>query len=223
MDQDGLGVPEAILFDLDGLLVDSEPVWFDVEYAAVERLGGQWSREHQATCVGGTIDKTCEYILALTGAPVTVADLQADLLAAMIERFLPGVPLHEGAMKLVAAVAAAGIPMGVVSSSYRVLVDAALSQFAPGTFAVTVSGDEVKQGKPNPDPFALACELLGVDPDLVVALEDSPMGVASAEAAGCRVIAVPDHAVIKPTPRRIVVPSLEAVDLALLRRLIAVR
>jgi HAD superfamily hydrolase (TIGR01509 family) len=222
MDQDPLGIPAAVLFDLDGLLIDSEPVWFDVEYAAVERLGGQWSREHQAACVGGTIDKTCDYILALTGSPVPAADLQADLLAAMTARFLPGLPLRAGATQLIAALAAASIPMGVVSSSYRVLVDAALSQFADGTFAVTVSGDEVEHGKPSPDPYARACELLGVEPDLVVALEDAPMGVASAEAAGCRVIAVPDHVAIDATPRRFVLPSLESVDLALLSQLIAV-
>ncbi|MDX6287217.1 MAG: hypothetical protein QOG53_2702 [Frankiales bacterium] len=211
----------AVLFDLDGLLVDSEPVWYAVECEVVERFGGVWSKEHQAAITGGLIDNGSEYIIKLTGAAVSIAEMSTDLLGRMVAAFAPGVPLMPGAHELIQVLTESGIPIGVVSSSYRVLVDAALAQFPNGTFAVTVSGDEVTNGKPDAEPYAVACAHLGVDPDRCVVLEDSPMGVASAEAAGCRVIAVPDHAVIEETPRRRVVGSLEEVDLAMMRDLVA--
>ena len=202
----------AVLFDLDGLLIDSEPVWYEVEYAAVERLGGQWSPEHQAACVGGTIDKSCAYMLELTGADMAPADLERELLAAMVERFDESLPLHDGALALLDGLAARNVPLGVVTSSYRPLADAALRRLGTHRFAVTVTGEDVRHGKPDPEPYALACARLGVDPAATVVLEDAPNGVASAEAAGCRVVAVPSVAPIEPTPTRIVVESLAAVQ-----------
>jgi HAD superfamily hydrolase (TIGR01509 family) len=207
------------LFDLDGLLIDSEPVWYEVEYAAVERLGGQWGPEHQAACIGGTIDQTCAYILELTGAPADAAELQHDVLAAMAERFRAALPVRRGALELLDALVAHEIPIGLVTSSYRVLVDAALAVLGADRFAVTVSGEDVRNGKPDPEPYMLACARLGVEPARTVVLEDSPHGVASAEAAGCRVVAVPEVAPIEPTPTRSVVESLADIDVAWLLRL----
>jgi HAD superfamily hydrolase (TIGR01509 family) len=211
---------QAVLFDLDGLLVDSEPVWFEVESAAVARLGGQWSHENQAACVGGTIDQTCAYILELTGATVDAAELQGDLLAAMAIRFTDALPVRRGAMELLGALAEHGVPTGLVTSSYRVLIDAALRVLGAHRFQVTVSGEDVRRGKPDPEPYALACARLDVSPHRTVVLEDSPQGVASAEAAGCRVVAVPEVAPIEPTPTRSVVESLADVDVQWLLNLV---
>jgi HAD superfamily hydrolase (TIGR01509 family) len=217
-DIDGLA---AVLFDMDGLLIDSEPVWYDVECAIVARLGGQWSRDHQAAIAGGLIDKGCAYMLHLTQAEMSVSDLQEELLTAMTDRYGTEIPLHKGVVELIEALAEEDIPMGVVSSSYRVLVDAALAHFPADTFAVTVSGDEVKRGKPHPEPYLEACRRIGADPRRTVVFEDSQTGVASAEAAGCRVVAVPEHAVIEPTPHRLVVASLADIGLAQLEALVA--
>jgi HAD superfamily hydrolase (TIGR01509 family) len=210
---------EAVLFDLDGLLVDSEPVWYEVEYAAVEALGGQWGPEHQAACIGGTIDQTCAYILELTGASVDAAQLQDDLLAAMAARFADSLPVRRGALDLLDALMARGMPIGLVTSSYRVLVDAALAVLGRDRFSVTVSGEDVRRGKPDPEPYALACRRLGVDPRRTVVFEDAPNGVISAETAGCRVVAVPTVAPIEPTPTRVVVESLADVRVEWLLRL----
>jgi len=203
---------QAVLFDMDGLLLDSEPVWYDVEYAVVERLGGRWSHEHQAACIGGTLDASCRYILDLTGADVTVAELSDLLLTGMVEHFHAGLPLHAGALELIDAVRDRGIPTGLVSSSYRVLVDAALDRIGHDRFDVAVVGDEISRGKPHPEPYLTACAKLDVDPTACVVLEDAVSGVASAEAAGCYVVAVPSVAPIAPAPGRAVVTALAEVD-----------
>lgn len=202
----------AVLFDMDGLLVDSEPVWYDVEAAAVERLGGTWAPEHQAALIGGTMDASCRYMLEHTGASMTPEQLADELIAEMAIRFRTGLPLHEGALELVDAVRAAGVPTGLVSSSYRVLVDAALERLGRERFDVSVAGDEVRHGKPDPEPFLTACERLGVPASATVVLEDAASGVASAEAAGCVVVAVPSVAPIQATPRRFVVERLVDID-----------
>lgn len=196
---------------MDGLLIDSEPVWYEVEYAAVERLGGRWGPEHQAACVGGTIDQSCAYILELTGANVASADLERELLTGMVERLSESLPLHDGALELLDALAERRVPVGIVTSSYRPLAEAALRVLGGHRFAVTVTGEEVRRGKPDPEPYTLACARLGVDPARTVVLEDAPNGVASAEAAGCVVVAVPSVAPIEPTPTRVVVESLATV------------
>jgi HAD superfamily hydrolase (TIGR01509 family) len=203
---------KAVLFDLDGLLVDSEPVWYAVEYALVERLGGQWSQEHQAACMGGTIDRSCAYILELTGAEASAEEIRDELLGAMAARFAASLPLHVGATELLDELGARGIPLGVVTSSYRVIADTALEAIGRSRFAVVVSGEEVTHGKPHPEPYLRACEQLDVDPRRVVVLEDAPYGVVAAEAAGCVVVAVPTVAPIEATPSRPVVSSLADID-----------
>jgi HAD superfamily hydrolase (TIGR01509 family) len=198
----------AVLFDLDGVLIDSEPIWYDVELAIVERLGGVWDKSHQARCVGGTVDATCRYILALTGSDRTEADLQEEILASMAARFRESLVVHDGALELVDAVRGRGARTALVSSSYRVLVDAALDWLGRDRFDVTIAGDEVRHGKPSPEPYRAACARLGIDPAHTVVVEDTVSGVTSAEAAGCWVVAVPSVAPIPATPRR---PSVRAV------------
>src|SRR4051794_19766343 len=192
----------AVLFDMDGLLVDSEPVWYDVEAAAIERLGGRWAPEHQAALIGGTMDASCRYMIELTGASCSVEELAAELIDEMVRRFRRELPVHAGALELVDAVRAAGVPTGLVSSSYRVLIDAALERLGAARFDVSIAGDEVTRGKPDPEPYRTACERLGVEPGDVVVLEDAASGVASAEAAGCAVVAVPSVKAIEPARRR---------------------
>jgi HAD superfamily hydrolase (TIGR01509 family) len=211
---------DAVLFDLDGLLIDSEPVWYAVEEAAVAKLGGTWSLEHQANCVGGTMPESCAYIVELTGADVDPAILAIELLDEMAARFAEHLPLHDGAIELLDALRKRDIPIALVTSSYHALVDPALAVLDADRFAVVITGEDVTRGKPDPQPYAMACERLGVEPARAVVLEDAPFGVASAEAAGCWVVAVPSVAPIEPAPRRAVVESLADVDVEWLLRLV---
>jgi HAD superfamily hydrolase (TIGR01509 family) len=201
----------AVLFDMDGLLVNSEPVWYDVESAMVARLGGVWTPADQAACLGGTMAASSRYIIERTGTSVSADELSEEMVGEMVVRFRRDLPLHEGALPLLDALGERGVHLGLVSSSYRRLMDAALDSLGADRFDVTVAGDEVTHGKPHPEPYLTACERLEVDASSVVVLEDADTGVRSAEAAGCIVVAVPSVAPIEAAPRRHIVPSLLAV------------
>lgn len=206
------GAPRAVLFDMDGVLVDSEPAWFEIEGSLVEHLGGTWGREHQARCIGGTVDATCRYIVELTGTSWTVAEVQAEVMRRMAEHFSTELPVHEAALELVDAVRARGVRTALVTSSFRVLVDAALDRLGAHRFDAVVTGDEVSRGKPHPEPYLTACARLGVAPERSVVVEDALHGVNAAEAAGCTVVAVPSVAPIQPTAGRHVVDRIGAID-----------
>jgi HAD superfamily hydrolase (TIGR01509 family) len=215
---------QAVLWDMDGLLVDTEPVWTVAEEELAERLGGTWSDELKARIAGTRLDVSVPTILEWYGVdatPAVVAETSAWLLDRMVELYRTEVRVLPGVHDLLAALAHEEVPQALVSSSYRVLVDAVLSH-GFGPFAVTLAGDEVPNGKPSPDPYLLACGLLGAEPAQCVVLEDSAAGVLSGKAAGCAVVAVPSvpGVVIKPGRRRTVLPSLEQLDVAALRSLV---
>ena len=202
----------AVLFDMDGVLIDSEPIWYDVESALVERMGGIWGPEHQAKCIGGTVDWTCRYFVELTGSDRTPEDVQEELLALMAERIRDALRIHDGAVELVDAVRARGARTALVTSSYRVLVDPALKWLGAERFDAVVTGDEVSRGKPDPEPYLTACRALDILPEAAVVVEDAPSGIAAAEAAGCVVVAVPSVSPIEPAARRHVVETLAEID-----------
>jgi len=210
--------PAAVLFDMDGLLVDSEPVWTVAEGELAVRLGGSFTPELKAAIVGTRLEVAVPTFLAWYDAPhgpAEVAATSAWLLGRVTELFAGELPLLPGAGELLADLREAGVPVALVSSSYRVLVDAVLRQ-GIGPFAVTIAGDEVVHAKPDPEPYLTVCSRLGVDPRAAVVLEDSPAGVASGEAAGCAVVAVPSVAGVDfdPGPRRLVRLSLAGLTLA---------
>lgn len=202
----------AVLFDLDGLLIDSEPLWYEAEYAVVTRLGGSWGPADQQACIGGTMDASARYMIEVAGARGSVEAISEELIDEMVKRFRTELPLHDGALALVDAVRETGTPVGLVSSSYRRLIDAALDCLGGHRFDVTVAGDEVAHGKPHPEPYLTACARLGVEPSRSVVLEDAVNGVRSAEAAGCLVVVVPSVAPIEATPTRRVFGSLTEID-----------
>ncbi|MCU1601621.1 MAG: HAD-superfamily hydrolase, subfamily variant 3 [Frankiales bacterium] len=214
----------AVLWDMDGLLVDSEPLWTVAEVALAEELGGVWSDQLKAAVVGTRLDVAIPAILEHYGRdtdPETVAWAGAWLLDRMVRLYQENPPLLPGVLDLLAAVHEAGVPQALVSSSYRVLVDAVLAH-GYGPFALTLCGDEVGHGKPHPEPYLSAAARLGVDPRACVVLEDSAAGVLSGEAAGCAVIAVPSvpGVTVLETGRTAVRRSLVEVDVALLRSLV---
>jgi HAD superfamily hydrolase (TIGR01509 family) len=211
------GAPRAVLFDLDGLLVDSEPVWFEVERAVMAKLGGQWGPGDQEALIGGSLERTVAYLLAKAPAPPSAGpdDAARWLLDGMTELMLArGVPVMPGARELLAEVAGAGIPHALVTSSARQIMDAAMGVTGM-RFPVTVCSEDVRRTKPDPEPYLLAAARLGVPPPGCVVLEDSPNGVAAARAAGCPVIAVPSVP-IPAGPGFVTVKSLTVVDLAML-------
>ena len=206
---------DAVLFDMDGLLVDSEPLWTIAEEELAARLGGTWDDVIKAEVVGTRLDVSVPSILRYYGVEPTeaaVAEARTFLLDRMAELYATDLPVHAGALELLDALNARGVPTALVSSSYRALVDAALMALVGHGFKLTLAGDEVKHGKPDPDPYLMACAALDVDPARTVVLEDALSGVLSAEAAGCAVLVVPFVAPIEPGPRRWVVDSLVGLD-----------
>jgi HAD superfamily hydrolase (TIGR01509 family) len=215
-DADGLA---AVLFDMDGLLVDTEPLWFEAETEVMERLGGPWTKQDQAALLGGSMERSVGYLLARATTPAPPAAVERWLMEGMLAGAKAGrVTVLPGARELLAEVAAAGLPYALVTSSLRPFVEAVLA--ATGfRFPVIVCGDDVPVTKPDPAPYQLAAKLLDVEPGRCVALEDSPNGVASATAAGCLVVAVPSFVAVPAAPGRLVVSSLTDVSLGNVRAL----
>jgi len=206
---------------MDGLLVDTEPLWFETEAEVMARLGAPWTKLDQEQLLGGSMDNTVGYLLARATRPAPPADVARWMTEGMLRRVAEGrVMVRPGARELLAEVAAAGVPHALVTGSQRPFTEAVLASTG-FRFPVTVTGDDVTRTKPDPEPYLLAAKLLDADPEQCVALEDSPNGVASATAAGCHVVAVPTLVPVPPAPRRLIAQSLSRVGLETLRDLAA--
>jgi len=214
--------PAALLWDFDGTLADTEPLWIAAEYDLIGRLGGSWSDEHAHQLVGNSLIDSGIYILnAIERPDLDPAWVVDQLVAQVIEGLASGaVPWRPGALELLEASARAGVPCALVSASYRVILDAALAALPAGTFTTSVAGDEVEHGKPHPEPYERACAALGVRAQDCVVFEDSETGARSGNAAGGFVVAVPNRVPVPDAPRRVQRASLADVDLADLARLL---
>ncbi|MDN4175143.1 HAD family phosphatase [Nocardioides sp. SOB77] len=206
--------PAAVLWDMDGTLVDTEPYWIETEFALAERFGGTWSEAHALSLVGNDLMVSARYIrehMPLELPPEEIVEL---LLDGVVERVRRSVPWCAGAREQLVALAGAGVPCALVTMSWTRFVEPILEQLPPGTFSTVVTGDHVTHGKPHPEPYLTAAERLGVDPADCLAVEDSATGASSAEAAGCEVLVVPNHVEVPPGPARTFADSLAGLDLA---------
>lgn len=185
--------PRAIIFDMDGLMVDSEPLWWRVERQLAEAHGHTWTDAMAMTCVGKGLPNVIVTMRRELGVDVAVPDGVSWLVDTFIAR-IEELTLKRGFHELSDAARAAAVPMAVASSSTARLIDAVLRRFGlTETFVATVSGDAVEHAKPAPDIFIAAAAILGIAPADCVVLEDSIAGVRAAVAAGAPVIAVPEH------------------------------
>jgi len=215
------GQLQAVAFDMDGLLVDSEPLWFIAEGAVMDRLGGAWSEDDQHALLGGSMSATVAYLLARATRPAAPETVARWLIETMTELLITGpVPVLPGALELVAEVAAAGLPYALVTSSEGEIVSAVLSRLDV-TFPVIVCADDVSHTKPDPEGYLLAAAKLGAEPRRCVALEDSRNGVEAAQAAGYLAVAVPGAVPVPAAPGRVILRSLAGVTLERLQDLAA--
>lgn len=194
-------LPGAVLFDMDGTLIDSEPLWLQAELQVMEGLGGAWTEADQMACLGGPLERVVDYMIARAGGG---HDREATMTALLdgMEHLLRTTPLvwRPGARDLLLEARAAGIPTALVSASWNQLIDAVSERIREDigqrAFDVVVAGDDVQQTKPHPEPYLTAAAALGVEVGDCLVLEDSPTGVTSGVAAGCRVVAIPHIATV---------------------------
>ncbi|MGV0652709.1 HAD family phosphatase [Mycolicibacterium thermoresistibile] len=212
----------AVLWDMDGTLVDSERLWDLSLRELYRRLGRELRPEVRAATVGGAADTVMRIVyddLGLDPDPEAMARTADWLHDYTGELFASGLPWCAGARELLDELAAAAVPMALVTNTRRTLTEQALHSIGRHYFAVTVCGDEVPNGKPAPDIYHRAADLLGVAPEACLAVEDSPTGAAAAEGAGCPVLVVPNALEVQHSPRRRQIPSLTHVDVPLMREI----
>ena len=192
----------AVLWDMDGTLVDTEPYWIASEFDLIEEHGGTWSHDHAMNLVGNDLLESGRYIHEHAGIDLEPAQIVEELLDRVTRRVSRSVPWRPGAVELLEDLRRREVRCALVTMSYRRFVAPILETLPSGTFEVIVTGDSVAQGKPHPEPYLKAAAGLGVHPSATVAIEDSNTGARSAEAAGCTVLVVPNHVPVLPGDRR---------------------
>lgn len=184
-------LPAAVLFDLDGTLLDSEPLWIEAETRIVAEYGGTWTIEQAETLIGLALIQAARQLAERGPVPLAPELIVEWMQRQVAEQVRSAPPWKAGARELLADVRAAGVPTALVTMSFAAGADAALAGLPEGSFDAVVSGDQVRRGKPDPEAYLLAARRLGVDARDCVAIEDSPTGARSASAAGCAVLTVP--------------------------------
>lgn len=198
----------AVLWDLDGTIVDTEPLWMAAEHALAAEHGKIWTEEDGLALVGNSLIASGHYIrekLEIEMSAEDIVDYLVDQLASALSEHIDWRP---GARDLIEALDAAGVPQALVTMSYAAIADPVAASLP---FKAIVTGDIVSRPKPYADPYLLAAELLGVDATQCLAIEDSGTGATSANAAGCDVLVVPHFVNVPEADRRIQIPTLEGV------------
>jgi HAD superfamily hydrolase (TIGR01509 family) len=183
---------EAVVFDLDGVLIQTEEIWDEVREAFIRERGGRYDDEAQRAMMGMSSPEWSRFIHEELGVRDDPDEIAAEVVRRMLARYRAELPLIDGAVEAVERIGAHW-PLAIASSSNRPLIDAVLELSGLArSFAATVSSEEVPRGKPAPDVYLEAARRLGVEPELCAAVEDSHSGIRSAKAARMRVLAIPN-------------------------------
>jgi HAD superfamily hydrolase (TIGR01509 family) len=198
----------AVLWDMDGTLVDTEPYWTVAELALAEHHGGTWTPEDSLQLVGFDLIDAATLMrerMGIDPSPEQIVEEMLDSVIAEVER---AVPWRAGAVDLLTSLGEAGVPCALVTMSLTRFVKPILEDLPEGTFSVVVTGDTVDRGKPHPEPYLTAARRLDVLAGECLAIEDSDTGATSAATAGCTVLCAPLHVPVPPGPRRVFTDSL---------------
>lgn len=199
-------LPAAVLWDMDGTLVDTEPYWIRAETDLIESWGGSWTHEEALALVGQGLEYSAA-IIQSKGVRLTTEEIVVDQSTRVLAQVREQIPWRPGAQELLAAVRAAGIPTALVTMSRRMLADFVAGTIENG-FDFVVGGDDVARPKPHPEAYLRATELLGVEARACIAIEDSRPGIAAAVAAGTSAIGVPHVVQLDPSPDYTLWPTL---------------
>jgi HAD superfamily hydrolase (TIGR01509 family) len=209
-------VIEAVVFDLDGVLVDTEELWDEARRQSAEERGGRWREDAQRAMMGMSSKEWSRYMHDVIGVPDPPEQINAEVVRRLEELYRERLPLIPGALDAVRRLAARW-PLAIASSSNRPIIDLFLELTGTaGLFRATVSSEEVERGKPAPDVYLEAARRLGVDPTRCAAIEDSENGLRSAAAAGMKVIAIPNP-VFPPSEEALALAAVVAASLDELR------
>jgi len=204
----------AILFDMDGTVIDSEPIWLGQERILMAEFGHLWTDENQQFCLGGPLSKVGKYMSELVAGAEKPEFFEHQLISRVTNKLKEGVGVVPGALELLREVSAEQLPTALVSASPRSLMTAALSGFysvAPdlaGIFDLSISMDDVSQTKPHPEGYLSAAAQLDVEISRCLVIEDSMTGITSGLASGAYVLAVPHLFDVEPQDRMAIIPSL---------------
>ncbi|MFD7732691.1 HAD family hydrolase [Kitasatospora phosalacinea] len=213
--------PAAVLFDMDGTLVDTEHLWWQAAAELAAELDLALTDEDLPDVLGRAVEHTAAHLHRSSHTSRPEADLVEHLNESFAAKVAAGAAPRPGALALLAALRAADVPTALVSASPRRVVDLVLDALGPHRFTTTLAAEDTPRTKPAPDPYLAAAARLGLAPAACVAVEDTPTGVASARAAGCPVLAVPSAVPIPAAAGTTVLDSLERADLPLLAALTA--
>jgi HAD superfamily hydrolase (TIGR01509 family) len=203
----------AILFDMDGTLIDSEPLWLEAEIEIMEELGCNWDQQDQINCLGGPIDKTENYMQDRSNNIKPFGYFTKKLDDVMEQKLSTKLDLIPNALEIIDECKRSELKIALVTASSGRLMRAVLKRFPVGIFDTVVSYDDVERSKPDPEPYLLAAKKLGVDITNCVVLEDSLTGVQSGLSAGAQVIGIPHLVKMPSNPNLRVVESLSEINM----------
>jgi len=203
----------ALLFDMDGTVIDSEPLWLEAEIEVMAELGFHWDAQDQQNCLGGPMDRTEKYMQERSGNIKPYGYFRDNLNRVMQKKLLHDLKLVPNALELISSAKKIGIKTALVTASGSVLMNIALKKFPDGIFDATVSRDDVINSKPNPEPYLRAADLLEMNISNCVVFEDSETGVTSGLASGAQVIGIPHLINLAPHENLRIVDSLSDVSI----------
>ena len=210
---------EAVLWDMDGTLIDSEPLWIEEERRLMESLGIEWTDEDARYCLGGPMVRVDEYMRQRSGQDFQPGALSSRLLEMVEARFSGPLPFAPGALELLEELERIGTPLALVSASPRNLIDQAMNSFGKDRFNVIVSNNDVRKPKPDPEGYLLAAERLQVDIRRTLIIEDSIPGIGAAQASGAFVLGIAHFSELPESPRTIQRLSLKGLSVSALGEL----